>query len=221
MTNIELLELDRLPEHLVVLGGGYVGLEFAQANLSFGSRVTVVEHGPQLLGREDPDVTEEIRRLLTAEGIEVLLGADVIQVEGRSGEGVRLHVRTAGGRTRPLRAATSWLRRGAPPTPAGSGSTWPASRLTRGATSRSATGWKRPRRTSGRSENAPAARSSRTCPWTRLQGPPRQSGRGKPQHARSARPLLPVHGPAAGPRRPERGGSPPAGGSRCVLRTYR
>src|SRR5205814_6768289 len=88
MTNIELLELDRLPEHLVVLGGGYVGLEFAQAYRRFGSRVTVVEHGPQLLGREDPDVTEEIRRLLTAEGIEVLLGAEVLQVEGRSGEGV-------------------------------------------------------------------------------------------------------------------------------------
>ncbi len=97
MTNIELLELDRLPEHLVVLGGGYVGLEFAQAYRRFGSRVTVVEHGPQLLGREDPDVTEEIRRLLTAEGIDVLLGAEVLQVEGRSGEGVRLRVRTAAG----------------------------------------------------------------------------------------------------------------------------
>jgi pyruvate/2-oxoglutarate dehydrogenase complex dihydrolipoamide dehydrogenase (E3) component len=97
MTNIELLEIDRLPEHLVVLGGGYVGLEFAQAYGRFGSRVTVVEHGPQLLGREDPDVSEEIRRLLTAEGIEVLLGAEVLQVEGRSGEGVRLRARTAAG----------------------------------------------------------------------------------------------------------------------------
>jgi pyruvate/2-oxoglutarate dehydrogenase complex dihydrolipoamide dehydrogenase (E3) component len=97
MTNIELLERDRLPEHLVVLGGGYVGLEFAQAYRRFGSRVTVVEHGPQLLGREDPDVTDEIRRLLTAEEIEVLLGAEVLQVEGRSGEGVRLRVRTAAG----------------------------------------------------------------------------------------------------------------------------
>ena len=95
MTNIELLELDRLPEHLVVLGGGYVGLEFAQAYRRFASRVTVVEHGPQLLGREDPDVAEEIRRILSAEGIEVLLGADVLRVEGRSGEGVRLRVRAA------------------------------------------------------------------------------------------------------------------------------
>src|SRR6516225_9319262 len=97
MTNIELLELDRLPEHLVVLGGGYVGLEFAQAYRRFGSRVTVVEHGPQLLGREDADVAEEIRRLLSAEGIEIVLEADVFQVEGQSGKGVRLHVRTAGG----------------------------------------------------------------------------------------------------------------------------
>jgi pyruvate/2-oxoglutarate dehydrogenase complex dihydrolipoamide dehydrogenase (E3) component len=97
LTNIELLELDRLPEHLVVLGGGYVGLEFAQAYRRFGSRVTVFQHGPQLLGREDPDVAEEIRRMLGAEEIEVLLGAEVLRVEGRSGERVRLHARTAGG----------------------------------------------------------------------------------------------------------------------------
>jgi len=97
MTNIELLEIDRLPEHLVVLGGGYVGLEFAQAYRRFGSRVTVIEHGPQLVAREDPDVAEEIRRVLSAEGIEVLVGTDVLHVEGRSGEGVRLRVRTAGG----------------------------------------------------------------------------------------------------------------------------
>src|ERR1700756_481628 len=66
LTNIELLELDRLPEHLVVLGGGYVGLEFAQAYRRFGSRVTVVEHGPQLVGREDPDVADAVTQLLRA-----------------------------------------------------------------------------------------------------------------------------------------------------------
>jgi pyruvate/2-oxoglutarate dehydrogenase complex dihydrolipoamide dehydrogenase (E3) component len=97
MTNIELLELDRLPEHLLVLGGGYVGLEFAQAYRRFGSRVTVIEHGRQLVGREDPDVAEEIRRILSAEDIEILLGADVRRAEGHSGEGVHLHVRTAAG----------------------------------------------------------------------------------------------------------------------------
>src|SRR6516225_8002028 len=85
MTNIELLELNRLPEHLVILGGGYVGLEFAQAYRRFGSRVTVIEHGPQLLGREDPDVAEEVRRILRTEDVEVVLGAEVLRVEGRSG----------------------------------------------------------------------------------------------------------------------------------------
>jgi pyruvate/2-oxoglutarate dehydrogenase complex dihydrolipoamide dehydrogenase (E3) component len=97
LTNIELLEIDRLPEHLIVLGGGYVGLEFAQAYRRFGSRVTVLARGPQLLSREDPDAAEEIRRLLGAEEIEVLLGAEVLRVEGRSGERVRLQVRTARG----------------------------------------------------------------------------------------------------------------------------
>jgi pyruvate/2-oxoglutarate dehydrogenase complex dihydrolipoamide dehydrogenase (E3) component len=97
MSNIELLELDRLPAHLIVLGGGYVGLEFAQAYRRFGSRVTVLEHGPQLAGREDPDVADAIGRLFADEGIEVLLSAEVQKVEGRSGEGVRLRVRTPQG----------------------------------------------------------------------------------------------------------------------------
>jgi pyruvate/2-oxoglutarate dehydrogenase complex dihydrolipoamide dehydrogenase (E3) component len=97
LTNIELLEVDRLPEHLVVLGGGYVGLEFAQAYRRFGSRVTVIEHGTQLLGREDPDVAEEIRHILRSDGIEVLIGTDVLQVEGRSGSRVKLRVRASAG----------------------------------------------------------------------------------------------------------------------------
>jgi pyruvate/2-oxoglutarate dehydrogenase complex dihydrolipoamide dehydrogenase (E3) component len=97
LTHIEALELDRLPAHLVVLGGGYVGLEFAQAYRRFGSRVTVVQHGSQLLDREDPDVADAIGRLFGDEGIEVLLSAEVLQVEGRSGAGVRLRVRTTQG----------------------------------------------------------------------------------------------------------------------------
>jgi pyruvate/2-oxoglutarate dehydrogenase complex dihydrolipoamide dehydrogenase (E3) component len=97
MTNIELLELDRLPAHLVVLGGGYVGLEFAQAYRRFGSRVTVVQHGPQLLAQEDPDVADALGQLFADEGIEVLLSAEPVQVEGRSGEGVRLRVRAPQG----------------------------------------------------------------------------------------------------------------------------
>jgi pyruvate/2-oxoglutarate dehydrogenase complex dihydrolipoamide dehydrogenase (E3) component len=97
LTHIEMLELDRLPEHLIVLGGGYVGLEFAQAYRRFGSRVTVIEHGSQLVSREDPDVTEEIRRILVDEGVEVILGSPVLAVEGRSGTHVRLRVRKASG----------------------------------------------------------------------------------------------------------------------------
>ena len=96
LTNIELLELDRLPEHLVVLGGGYVGLEFAQAYRRFGSRVTVLQRGPQLLAREDPDVAEALRRLLADEGIEVLLSTETLRVNGRSGA-LSVVVRTSDG----------------------------------------------------------------------------------------------------------------------------
>jgi pyruvate/2-oxoglutarate dehydrogenase complex dihydrolipoamide dehydrogenase (E3) component len=97
ITNIELLEIDRLPEHLVVLGGGYVGLEFAQAYRRFGSRVTVIEHGAQLLSREDTDVAEELQRILRTDEIEVLLGTELLQVEGQSASEVRLRVRTPKG----------------------------------------------------------------------------------------------------------------------------
>ena len=97
LTHIEALELDRLPTHLIVLGGGYVGLELAQAYHRFGSKVTVVEYGPRLVSREDPDVADAIGKLFADEGIEVLLSAEVKKVEGRSGEGVRFHVRTPQG----------------------------------------------------------------------------------------------------------------------------
>ena len=71
MTHIEALELERVPEHLIVLGGGYVGLELAQAMRRFGSAVTVIERGPQLAGREDPDVGAALLELFRDEGIEV------------------------------------------------------------------------------------------------------------------------------------------------------
>jgi pyruvate/2-oxoglutarate dehydrogenase complex dihydrolipoamide dehydrogenase (E3) component len=97
LTHIEALELARVPAYLIVLGGGYVGLELAQAYRRFGSRVTIVEHGPQLAGREAPDVAEAIQRLCSDEGIEVLLAAETPQVQGRSGAGVSLRVRTPRG----------------------------------------------------------------------------------------------------------------------------
>src|SRR5271165_2639501 len=97
LTHIEALELDYLPSHLIVLGGGYVGLELAQAYCRFGSRVTVVERGRQLMSREDPDVAAEVQRILSDEGIQVLVGAEPLDVHGRSGEEVSLRVRTSAG----------------------------------------------------------------------------------------------------------------------------
>jgi pyruvate/2-oxoglutarate dehydrogenase complex dihydrolipoamide dehydrogenase (E3) component len=98
LTNIEALELDYLPPHLIVLGGGYVGLELAQAYRRFGSQVTVIEYGPQIMGREDRDVADEIQRILSDEGIEFIVGAEVIEVRGRSGEDVSLVVRWGSGK---------------------------------------------------------------------------------------------------------------------------
>ncbi|HET7883841.1 MAG TPA: mercuric reductase [Acetobacteraceae bacterium] len=97
LTHIEALELDYAPSHLVVFGGGYVGLELAQAYRRFGSRVTVIEAGAQLMAREDSDVADEVMRILREEGIEFLLHAQTLHVEGRSGNGVSLTVRTSSG----------------------------------------------------------------------------------------------------------------------------
>src|SRR5262249_52503361 len=94
MTHVEALDLERLPQHLAVLGGGYVGLEFAQAMRRFGSRVTIVQRGPRLLEREDPDVADELRELLTDEGVEVLLQSEVLNATGHSSSGVALRVRS-------------------------------------------------------------------------------------------------------------------------------
>ena len=73
LENMSIMELDVLPEHLLVLGGGYVGLEFGQMFRRFGSRVTVVQRGKQLLTNEDPDIADEIAKLLREDGIEILL----------------------------------------------------------------------------------------------------------------------------------------------------
>jgi len=97
LTHIEALELDRVPPHLIVLGGGYVGLELAQAYRRFGSRVTLVERAAQLAGREDADVCDAIARMFRDEGIDVLVAAETLRVKGRSGEGVRIDVRMPDG----------------------------------------------------------------------------------------------------------------------------
>jgi pyruvate/2-oxoglutarate dehydrogenase complex dihydrolipoamide dehydrogenase (E3) component len=94
LTHIEALELDYLPRHLIVIGGGYSGLEFAQAFRRFGSDVTVIESGPQLLAREDIDTSREIRRILQDEGIRVLVESELLKVAGQSGDEVALSIRT-------------------------------------------------------------------------------------------------------------------------------
>jgi pyruvate/2-oxoglutarate dehydrogenase complex dihydrolipoamide dehydrogenase (E3) component len=109
LTHVEALELDELPQHLIVLGGGYVGLELAQAFRRFGSRVTIVERNSVIIAREDQDVIEAIEALMRDEGIDVLAGTEVEKVEGQSGKSVRLqtnrgtiegtHLLAAGGRT--------------------------------------------------------------------------------------------------------------------------
>src|SRR5208283_5156434 len=114
MTHVEALNLERLPEHLVVLGGGYVGLEFAQAMRRFGSRLTIIQRGPRLLEREDPDVADALFDLMTDEGVEVLLQAEVLSVTGRSGTGVAFRVRS-GATERPLEASDILVAAGRTP----------------------------------------------------------------------------------------------------------
>ena len=97
LSNVELLELDRLPAHLIVLGGGYVGLELAQAYRRFGSHVSIVETGPQLASREDSDVTAALLDMLREEGVVVHLGAKILGVQGRSGQAVSLQLRNSAG----------------------------------------------------------------------------------------------------------------------------
>jgi pyruvate/2-oxoglutarate dehydrogenase complex dihydrolipoamide dehydrogenase (E3) component len=97
MTHIELLDLERLPEHLVMMGGGYVGTELAQAMRRFGSRVTVIEREQQMASREDADLGAALLELFHDEGIEVLLGTEVRRVEGISGQQIQVHVGGAGG----------------------------------------------------------------------------------------------------------------------------
>jgi pyruvate/2-oxoglutarate dehydrogenase complex dihydrolipoamide dehydrogenase (E3) component len=91
LTHIEALELDRIPEHLLVIGGGYVGLEFAQAMRRFGSRITVIERNSRLLHREDEDISTGMHELFVDEGIDIITGARINRVEGKSGQSVKLY----------------------------------------------------------------------------------------------------------------------------------
>src|SRR3984885_2893817 len=97
LTHIEALELDDVPPHLIVLGGLYTGIEMAQGYSRFGSRVTVIEPGPHIMAREDADVAAEMGRLLGGEGIEIVLNAQPLRVDGLNGQSVSVTVRTGAG----------------------------------------------------------------------------------------------------------------------------
>jgi thioredoxin reductase len=163
LTHIEVLELDYLPAHLIVLGAGYIGLELAQAYRRFGSRVTVIEPGPQLMGREDPDVAAEVQRILGNEDIRFLLATkpstSTHDLERTSGWPCAR--RRANSKSR---VPTFWLRPAVVPTPRRSGSSRPASPWTRADIFASTNGWRPPRPRSGPWGIALAARSSRTSP---------------------------------------------------------
>ena len=93
LTNSDIVALDRLPEHLVVLGGSYIGLEFAQMYRRFGAKVTVIERGPRLISREDEDISQAIREILQEEGVEVLTDATIESV-AKAGSGISVHLET-------------------------------------------------------------------------------------------------------------------------------
>jgi pyruvate/2-oxoglutarate dehydrogenase complex dihydrolipoamide dehydrogenase (E3) component len=92
LTNESIMELDTVPGHLLIIGGGYIGLEFGQMFRRFGSQVTIIHTGHQLLDHEDPDVAEEVRKILTEDGIEILLEAQTTTAR-KSGDSIALTVK--------------------------------------------------------------------------------------------------------------------------------
>jgi len=99
LTNISMMDVDFLPEHLVVIGGSYIGLEFAQMYRRFGSRVTIVEMMPRLIPREDEDVSQGVREILEQEGIEIRLSAECLSVD-REGASVAVNLGCTSGAPR-------------------------------------------------------------------------------------------------------------------------
>jgi pyruvate/2-oxoglutarate dehydrogenase complex dihydrolipoamide dehydrogenase (E3) component len=120
MTHIEALDLQRRPDHLIVLGGGYVGLELSQALRRLGIRVTLIERSSQLVANEDADVSQAILQLFQDEGIDVLLGAQVLSVNGLSGEHVSLQLKN-GNNTRTVEGSDILVAVGRTPNTAGIG----------------------------------------------------------------------------------------------------
>ena len=96
LTHIEALELDEVPEHLLVIGGGYIGLELSQAMRRFGSQVTMIDRNSRLLHREDDDVTEALETLFEDEGIDIVLNAKIKRISGKSGQSVKVVIEQNG-----------------------------------------------------------------------------------------------------------------------------
>ena len=96
LTHVEALELDEIPEHLLVIGGGYVGLELSQAMRRFGSKESVIERNDRLVHREDEDVTDALRSLLKDEGIDIVLNARVKEISGKSGKSAKIVIEQKG-----------------------------------------------------------------------------------------------------------------------------
>src|ERR1700726_2571884 len=116
LTHIEALELDEIPEHLLVVGGGYVGVEMSQAMRRFGSKVTMIDRNGRLMSKEDPDVCEALRSLLADEGIDILLNARIKQVSGKSGDSASVVVEQ-NGIEKVLKVVTYWSPQAAIRTP--------------------------------------------------------------------------------------------------------
>src|ERR1700751_4555477 len=96
LTHIEALELDELPAHLFVIGGGYIGLELSQAMRRFGSKVTIIDRNDRLMHREDDDVTEALQKLFEDEGIDIVLNATLKRISGKSGQSVKMVIEQRG-----------------------------------------------------------------------------------------------------------------------------
>jgi pyruvate/2-oxoglutarate dehydrogenase complex dihydrolipoamide dehydrogenase (E3) component len=174
LDNTSMMAVDFLPEHLLIVGGSYIGLEFAQMYRRFGSRVTVLEHGDRLIAREDREVSAEVQKILEREGVAFHLGVKDAAVS--KGAAARA---CASSSTRPAgrwssKAATCWPPSAGGRTPTTSASTRPASPSTRAATSRSTTScapaspasgpWAT--RTAGAPSPTPPTTTSRSSPAT-------------------------------------------------------
>jgi pyruvate/2-oxoglutarate dehydrogenase complex dihydrolipoamide dehydrogenase (E3) component len=88
LTHVEMLSIEEVPDHLIILGGGYIGLEFSQAMKRFGAKVTVIEHNERILKREDDDVAKQLQEVLEKEGVEFLNDTSINEVTGESGGSV-------------------------------------------------------------------------------------------------------------------------------------